>query len=466
MLKKQVGLKKYLVKMLKKIFTIFICLNLIFINNIKPSDRSFISIIQDSELQNFIDELMVPIYKVAGVDKQSINIYFVNDSTPNAFVYGGQNIFIHTGLIHFADNFQEIAGVLAHELGHITASHLSRAEIAYANTSLIVTLGLGAILLASIASALANNKIGGTELITIFGGYTLLNTTLNKSLAYSKSEESQADQIAATYLEQTPYSLSGFYDFMYKLYSKEEKNQINNPASWYRTHPLTSVRLTFIENFIKNNPQSITLEQKKQNERLEKLFLNAKAKIIAYNNIKTAYNIYGNLNTPDALYAKAIIAYLQKDYPLAINLFNNILKIDPTNLYINEFLGDIAFDTQNYKEAVKQYTLLTSKSIDYLYTFKLAKAYFAMNNFELALSNINVSLLFNKNNAAAFFLKSLILGALNEIPKANLALAEHYLILQNYEKAKFFLDQIKGSFPKNSIEAIDVEQMYNIINKL
>src|SRR3546814_14992626 len=70
-------------------------------------------------------DLTGPLFKAAGLDIASVDIYLVKDKRLNAFVAGGQKLFIHTGLLQRADGPGQVIGVLAHEFGHIAGGHLA-----------------------------------------------------------------------------------------------------------------------------------------------------------------------------------------------------------------------------------------------------------------------------------------------------------------------------------------------------
>src|SRR5262245_16980404 len=78
-----------------------------------------VSLIRDAETEAVLRRIADPIFTAAKLDPESIDIYIVNDPKLNAFVAGGQNLFVNTGLILRADKPEELAGVIAHETGHI-----------------------------------------------------------------------------------------------------------------------------------------------------------------------------------------------------------------------------------------------------------------------------------------------------------------------------------------------------------
>jgi predicted Zn-dependent protease len=65
-----------------------------------------------------------PLLSAAGLQQDAVRLFIVNDSSINAFVAEGQNMFIHTGLIMALDTPNELSGVLAHETGHMADGHL------------------------------------------------------------------------------------------------------------------------------------------------------------------------------------------------------------------------------------------------------------------------------------------------------------------------------------------------------
>ena len=209
-------------------------------------------IVKDNEIEYFIKSILSPILKVANVNEKSIHIYIINNPTPNAFVFQGQNIFIHTGLITAVNSVDEIAGVLAHELGHITAGHLSRGDAMYSKASIFVLLGLAALLL---AAPLLNNSNGNAIDIIGFLTYGTTQLATTSVLSYSRAEESQADDIGIDYISQTNYDPTGFYIFMNKLYKQEDKRIYTDDIyTWYSSHPLTKNRISFVQNYLNNYP--------------------------------------------------------------------------------------------------------------------------------------------------------------------------------------------------------------------
>ena len=79
-------------------------------------------ILRDAETEALLHDLASPLISAAGLDPNNVDIVLVNDPEINSFVAGGQAVYLNSGLINSADNANEVQGVIAHELGHSTAT--------------------------------------------------------------------------------------------------------------------------------------------------------------------------------------------------------------------------------------------------------------------------------------------------------------------------------------------------------
>ncbi len=100
----------------KRITTLF-CLALFALAPLRAASAQQgqrLNLIRDAEIENDIRTMVVPIWKAAGLDPNAVEIMIVQDNTLNAFVAGGQRIFINTGLIMRTETPNQLIGVLAH----------------------------------------------------------------------------------------------------------------------------------------------------------------------------------------------------------------------------------------------------------------------------------------------------------------------------------------------------------------
>lgn len=73
------------------------------------------SVLRDAETESLLRDISKPVIEAAGLNPRNVDVILLNDGSINAFVAGGQAVYIHSGLIGAADNVAEVQGVIAHE---------------------------------------------------------------------------------------------------------------------------------------------------------------------------------------------------------------------------------------------------------------------------------------------------------------------------------------------------------------
>src|SRR5215510_9583458 len=92
-----------------------------------------VHLLRDAEIEHIIRIYATPLFMAAGLDPVAIHVYLIDDNRLNAFVAGGMNIFINSGLLMRSKDPLEVMGVIAHETGHIAGGHLARSQEALRN---------------------------------------------------------------------------------------------------------------------------------------------------------------------------------------------------------------------------------------------------------------------------------------------------------------------------------------------
>jgi predicted Zn-dependent protease len=198
------------------------------------------------------------VFEAAGLHPQSIRIFIVNDPAVNAFVAGGQNIFFHTGLLLKAKRADEVIGVMAHEVGHISGGHLARTkdQLDKLSTPQILTYVLGT----TTAILLGSPEVG---FAILSGGAQL---TMQNFLQYTRTQERAADAAAVTILERLKLSPEGLYDFLNNLSISNQWREEGSP--YMRTHPTDTERLNFLEQAIAKSPYRGVRSTQRQDDQL------------------------------------------------------------------------------------------------------------------------------------------------------------------------------------------------------
>ena len=195
------------------------------------------SLIRDAETEKFLHQLADPIFTAAGLNPHDIKIYIVNDMSINAFVSGGQNVFINTGLIRKFKTPDALIGVIAHETGHITAGHLARssegAKKAEGAMLLSYLLGIGAVV--------AGAPDAGTAII--MGGN---QTAQRMYMKFTRTQEEAADQHAIAYLDKMSYPASGLITLL-EFFETEMIGYKGQIDEYTLSHPVSKKRIELIK---------------------------------------------------------------------------------------------------------------------------------------------------------------------------------------------------------------------------
>src|SRR5271154_6924798 len=104
-----------------------------------------LAILRDTETEQLLREYTKPILRVAGLEKQNIQVTIINEPVFNAFVADGRRIFVNSGALMQSETPNQIIGVLAHETGHLAGGHLAKMheQLERAQTQLIIAMLLG-----------------------------------------------------------------------------------------------------------------------------------------------------------------------------------------------------------------------------------------------------------------------------------------------------------------------------------
>lgn len=182
-------------------------------------------LLEDSVVNEYVDRIGQDIVKHSDA-KVPFHIKVVDTDEVNAFAFPGGFFYVNKGLILAARNESELAGVMAHEIAHVTARH------ATARMSKAQYLQIAAIP------------------AMFFGGYwaqmgiqNALGLGINlELLGVTRESEREADQLGIQYLWNTGYDPNSFVTFFEKLQA-EEKSKPGKLAGWFRTHPSTDDRI-------------------------------------------------------------------------------------------------------------------------------------------------------------------------------------------------------------------------------
>jgi predicted Zn-dependent protease len=298
------------------------------------------SILRDTETEALFDEVAKPLVEAARLDPKSVKVVLLNDSEINAFVAGSQNVYVNSGLITNADNVNQLQAVVAHELGHVAGGHAIRmGEGAKEATGIsLATMVLGAI---AIAAGAGDAGMG----LMMMGQ----QAAMNRFLAFTRAQETSADLAGADYLAKAGISGKGSLEFFKKLQNQEYRLAIYAKDSYDRTHPLSSERISILENLYKKDPAW----DRRPDPALEAKFQRVKAKLLGFINQRLAINKYPETDqSVPAHYARAYAYHLGAYPEKALYEADALLKTSPHDPYFLELKGQILLEGGRPAEAI------------------------------------------------------------------------------------------------------------------
>jgi predicted Zn-dependent protease len=299
------------------------------------------SILRDAETEDLFRDMARPLIEAAGLRPENVQVVLIGDKAINAFVAGGQIVYIHSGLITAADNANEVQGVIAHELGHITGGHVLRFDEGAKAATGIVLLSL---LLGAAAMAAGGSEAGAG--IMAAGQHA----ALNKFLAFNRVQESSADQAGASFLNKSGISGKGSLSFFKKLQNQEFRYAIPQTSDYPRTHPLSGDRIQALEEVYRSVPSW----DAKTDPALEDRFQRVKAKLAGFvdDPKQTLVRFPESNKTIPARYARAY-AWHKSAYPDRANAeVDALLAAKPRDPYFLELKGQILLESGKPREAL------------------------------------------------------------------------------------------------------------------
>ena len=403
------------------------------------------SILRDAETEALFRDMADPLVAAAGLDPRNMEIVLINDPSVNAFVAGGQAIYIHSGLINEASSANEVQGVIAHELGHITGGHVVRAGEAYnASTGIsILSLLLGA--------AVAAAGGGDAAMGILMAGQ---QAALGKFLAFSRTQESAADAAGAQYLSKAGITGKGSIAFFTKLMNMEYRRgfQRNDLAEFYSTHPITSDRITTLSDTYQQDPAW----NRPADAALEQRFQRAKAKLVGYlaepQQTLRAFPPY--MTGVPARYARAYAFHKEAHLDKALAETEALLATDPADPYFLELKGQILLESGKPAEALAPLRRATELSGNQpLIATTFGHALIATEdkaNFKEAERVLKAAVARDRENPFAWYQLGVVYEANGDTARARLASAEQQVMSLQMPAALHNAEAAEAALPTGS----------------
>ena len=200
--------------------------------------------LRDTETEEMLRNYEMPLARAAGLDLNAVNVYLAPDTEINAVTTYPEDIFVFAGILLWLKKPNELIGVMAHETGHISAGHLSRGEYGMKKAMVPMLLSLAVALGAILAGA---GELAGA-IVGVGQSYAM-----GQLAAFTRVQESTADQIAAKLLLATHQSPMGLYQ-TFQRFAAEEAMGAYKVDKFAVDHPSGQDRVFDLNDMVESSP--------------------------------------------------------------------------------------------------------------------------------------------------------------------------------------------------------------------
>lgn len=229
--------------------------------------RASPSFMTDPEITEYLNTLGYQLVSHAKTYTYNFSFFPIRNKTLNAFAMPGGFIAVHTGTIVSAKNESELAGVLGHEIGHVSQRHIARIFEAQKSN---LALTLGSVLLAVLAARAGGSSGGDAASAIVLGSQAAM---IQNQLNYSQDAEREADRIGLQTLSNAGFDPRGMEAFFKRLQFNNRFYESAAPA-YLSTHPLTTSRIADMEN------RTRTMRSKMHDDSIEFPLIQARAEVL------------------------------------------------------------------------------------------------------------------------------------------------------------------------------------------
>jgi predicted Zn-dependent protease len=316
--------------------------------DIRLRERSYVD---DVEVEDYLNTLGARLSAATPESGRHFQFFAIRDATLNAFALPGGNIGVHSGLILAAQSESELAGVLAHEIAHVTQKHLARMVGKQNQAQVASWLALAVAILA------ARSSPDAAQAAVVAGSAAGVQTMLN----YSRDFEREADRIGIQTLERAGFDVRGMGSFFERM-QKYGRLYENNAPGYLRTHPLTTERIGDMENRI------MQAHYRQVADTLEFQLVRAKLRATqgapqdAIVEFEAQLRERKYLSEASAHYGLAVALFLAKQYPAAEREIAELRRLRTTSpmvesiaAYVKMAKGDQAGALALYRSARARY---------------------------------------------------------------------------------------------------------------
>lgn len=375
-------------------------------------------VLDDPLIQGYLNELGYRLV-AASESQQPFHFFLIKDSSINAFALPGGFIGINAGLILATKTENELAGVMAHEIAHVTQRHHAR-QYEQGNTSVPIF----AALIAAMVLGSQNSDIGQAALASVAAN------SAQKQINFTRANEKEADRIGINLLinaEFNPHGMAAFFDTM----DKQSRLYGDSIPEFLRSHPVNPARIADAKHRANQYPNNLTTDSATYH------LLRTRLKVLASDDkvglLKDFSGMLkaGNYQNQDAArYGYALALQANKKYNQALHQTRILLKKNSEIIAYNILKAQIETDARRYTDAIKTFQKCLNiypgnSTINLFYAETLLKA----NKIKLAHKILQAQISPSTKVPKLYRLLAETQAKLNKTAYSHQSLAEHYYLL-------------------------------------
>jgi predicted Zn-dependent protease len=303
------------------------------------------AVVEDPLITEYVNEIGNRIVAQTNDGDHRFTFFAVKDPRINAFALPGGYIGVHTGLLEATRSEDELAGVIAHEVAHVTQRHIARAIHANSRQSILSTaMMLGAIIVA--AAGGSSDAVQGAMAVA-------QGSAMQQQINFTRSNEFEADRVGISALADAgfdPYGMASFFEVMSRQTTTSPEMRA---PEFLRTHPVSTDRIAEARNRAREYPNirsDDTVSYGIARSRVIVDRFDTAREAVAYFE-KRDYNAQNNTER----YGRAVAYQRAGLYWQALDIFNDLLEADKSVIAYHIGLGQtlVALDQPN--DALKAY---------------------------------------------------------------------------------------------------------------
>jgi predicted Zn-dependent protease len=301
-------------------------------------------VLDDMEITSYLNALGQRLTSNSDSGGQQFTFFVVNDPAINAFAGPGGYIGVNSGLILAAENESELAGVLAHEISHVTQHHLARAFEAQQGLSLPSM----AAMLAGILIGTQNSQAGMAAISAVAAGGA------QYQINFTRDNEKEADRVGIQTLAQSGYDPYGMPRFFERLQANSRLYG-SHPPEFLLTHPVTTDRIA------EATSRAESFKGKRTQDSLDFQLIRAKLRVMEYNDPKQVlvdfqrYMDKSDNAPPYKQYEYALLLSAADKNSEAARILEKLHRNDPDRIAYRLALANVYERGGNYTQALKTY---------------------------------------------------------------------------------------------------------------